>query len=149
MTHIIDVQYAIDDADLPDHEQFTLWVNAALQDVDTASELSLRIVDETEGARLNEEWRKKSGPTNVLSFPAELAEEIRPRFLGDIVICAPIIAREASEQGKPLHSHWSHMVIHGTLHLLGYDHIEGRQAEIMESLEIDILNKLDINNPYN
>ena len=150
MTHIIDVQYAIDDAaGLPDNEQLTLWANAALQDVVTASELSLRIVDETEGAQLNEEWRKKSGPTNVLSFPAELGEEIRPRLLGDIVICAPIIAREASEQGKSLHAHWAHMVIHGTLHLLGYDHIEGRQAEIMEALEINILNKLDINNPYN
>jgi probable rRNA maturation factor len=147
--HIIDIQYAIDDVGLPDKEQLSLWANAALHDVDTISELSIRIVDETEGAQLNEEWRKKKGPTNVLSFPAELAEEVQPSLLGDIVICAPIIAREASEQGKLLHAHWAHMVIHGTLHLLGYDHIEGAQAEIMESLEIDILNKLDIDNPYN
>ena len=150
MAHIIDVQLAVDSsANLPANDQLALWVNAALQDVDTPSELTIRIVDETEGAQLNEKWRKKIGPTNVLSFPAQVAEEIQPKLLGDIVICAAVVAREATQQEKLLSAHWAHMVIHGTLHLLGYDHIEGRQAEIMEALEINILNKLDINNPYN
>lgn len=134
--------------DLPAKDQLALWANAALQDVDTPSELTIRIVDETEGAQLNEKWRKKIGPTNVLSFPAQVAEEIQPKLLGDIVICAAVVAREATQQEKLLSAHWAHMVIHGTLHLLGYDHTEVQQSETMESLEINILNKLNIGNPY-
>lgn len=148
MTHIIDVQLAVDRAAIPAKEQLALWANAALQDVDTPSELTIRIVDETEAAQLNEKWRKKIGPTNVLSFPAHVAEEIQPRLLGDIVICAAVVAREAAQQDKLLNAHWAHMVIHGTLHLLGYDHTEVQQSETMESLEINILNKLNIGNPY-
>lgn len=148
MTHIIDVQLAVDKAQAPGAEQITLWAIAALDGVDTDSELSIRVVDEAEGAKLNKKWRKKSEPTNVLSFPAEVAEEIQPKLLGDIVICAAVVAREAREQGKTPDAHWAHMVIHGTLHLLGYDHIENREAEIMESLEIEILNTLDLKNPY-
>ena len=148
MIHTVDVQFAVDKAKVPDAEQFTVWANAALASVDTDSELTIRVVDETEGSQLNEAWREKNGPTNVLSFPAELAEEIQPKLLGDIVICAPVVAREASEQGKTAEAHWAHMVIHGTLHLLGYDHIDNMDAERMESLEIEILNKLDLDNPY-
>ncbi len=148
MTHIIDVQYATDCAGLPEKEQFRLWADAVLQSIDVVSELSIRVVDEQESAALNEKWRNKNGPTNVLSFPADVPGEVQPRPLGDIVVCAPVIAREAVEQGKLLNAHWAHVLIHGTLHLLGYDHIEGQQAQIMESLEIDILNKLEINNPY-
>jgi len=148
VTHVIEIQLATNEAALPDNEQITLWANTALGNTNIPSELSIRIVDETEGAQLNEKWRNINGPTNVLSFPAQVADEIRPKMLGDIVICAPVVIKEAAEQGKVLDSHWAHMIIHGTLHLLGYDHIEGQQARIMESLEIDILNKLDIDNPY-
>ena len=147
--HIIDIQYALDETGLPDKNQITYWANAALQNIDTAVELTIRVVDEVEGTQLNEQWRKKCGPTNVLSFPVETVVDIKPRLLGDIVICAPIITREAGEQGKLVVAHWAHMVIHGTLHLLGYDHIEAKQAETMESLEIEILENLDIDDPYN
>jgi probable rRNA maturation factor len=148
VTHTIDVQFAVDNAKVPDYEQFVVWVNAALDNVDTDSEITIRVVDETEGAQLNEAWREKNGPTNVLSFPAELTEEIQPKLLGDIVICAQVVAREAGEQGKTAEAHWAHMVIHGTLHLLGYDHIDNKDAERMESLEIEILHTLDLDNPY-
>ncbi|MFT5131574.1 MAG: putative rRNA maturation factor [Gammaproteobacteria bacterium] len=148
MIHTVDVQYGIDGPDLPKRTQVTLWANAALQNIDTAVELSIRIVDELEGTQLNEQWSKKTGPTNVLSFPFEGNEEMQPKLLGDVVLCAPVIAREAFEQDKSVDAHWAHMIIHGTLHLLGYDHIEGQQIEIMESLEIKILNKLNFNNPY-
>jgi probable rRNA maturation factor len=148
VTHTIDVQLAIDDANVPENNQLTLWANSALREVDINSELTIRIVDEVEGTRLNEEWRKKNGATNVLSFPADVTDKIQPKFLGDIVICAPIVAREANEQGKLIDAHWAHMVIHGTLHLLGYDHIDRQEAERMESLEIDILNTLNLDNPY-
>ena len=149
MTHIIDIQYALDETGLPDKNQISHWANAALQNIDTDVELTIRIVDAVEGTQLNEQWRKKHGASNVLSFPVETAVDMQPRLLGDIVICAPIIAREAGEQGKLVVAHWAHMVIHGTLHLLGYDHIEAQQAEIMESLEIEILKNLDIDDPYN
>ena len=98
---------------------------------------------------LNEKWSEKTGPTNVLSFPAESNHEILPKLLGDVVICAPIIAKEAEQQGKTVNNHWAHMVIHGALHLLGYDHINREDAKAMESLEIEVLNKLEIENPYN
>ena len=149
MTHIIDIQYALDETGLPDKNQIAHWANAALQNIDTDVELTVRIVDAVEGTQLNEQWRKKHGASNVLSFPVETAVDMQPRLLGDIVICAPIIAREAGEQGKLVVAHWAHMVIHGTLHLLGYDHIEAQQTEIMESLEIEILKNLDIDDPYN
>ncbi len=147
--HIIDIQYALDETGLPGKNQITHWANAALQNIDTAVELTIRVVDEVEGTQLNEQWRKKCGPTNVLSFPVETVVDIKPRLLGDIVICAPIITSEAGEQGKLVVAHWAHMVIHGTLHLLGYDHVEAKQAETMESLEIEILENLDIDDPYN
>ncbi len=148
MTHIIDVQYALEESGLPTVEQLTQWVNTALQELDTAVELTIRIVDKAEGTQINEHWCKKNGPTNVLSFPADTGMEIQPRLLGDIVLCAPVISREADEQGKTVSAHWAHMVIHGTLHLLGYDHRETQQAETMESVEINILKELDIDNPY-
>jgi len=148
VAHIIEVQYALDCAGLPGEEQLILWANTALQDIDIVSELSIRIVGEAESAGLNKKWRNKLGPTNVLSFPADMAEEVQPRPLGDLVVCAPVVIREAIEQGKLINAHWAHILIHGTLHLLGYDHIEEPQAQLMEALEIDILNKLEIDNPY-
>ncbi|NKB36521.1 MAG: rRNA maturation RNase YbeY [Gammaproteobacteria bacterium] len=148
MTNIIDIQYASDIAGLPDKETLSHWVDSALQNETSDLELTLRIVDLEEGATLNEQWRKGSGATNVLSFPSDIDVEIELRLLGDIVICAPIIEREAEAQGKKLMDHWAHIVIHGTLHLLGYDHIEDNDASSMEAMEINILKTLKIDNPY-
>ena len=108
----------------------------------------MRIVDEQESAELNEQYRHKSGPTNILSFPVDLPEGIELNLLGDLVICAPVLEKEALEQEKLLAHHWAHIIVHGVLHLLGYDHIDETQAELMENKEIAILNKLNINNPY-
>jgi probable rRNA maturation factor len=108
----------------------------------------LRIVDEAEMTGLNEQYRKKSGPTNVLSFPADLPQGVNSPFLGDIIICAPVVAKEAKDQGKSLDSHWAHMTVHGILHLQGYNHIDNTEAEQMESLEIKIMQQLGFANPY-
>ena len=149
MRHVIDVQYALDGFGLPGEELLTRWAGAALESADTAVEVTIRVVDEDEGAQLNRQWRNGHGATNVLSFPVAADLDILPRLLGDIVICAPLLAREAGEQGKQLEAHWAHMVIHGVLHLLGYDHTQAQQADTMEALEIAILAGLEIDNPYN
>jgi len=115
-------------------------------------ELSIQVVDEQAISELNETYRHKSGPTNVLSFPFEappgLPEEEADALLGDIVICAQIVATEAQQQHKNLQAHWAHMVVHGVLHLLGYDHLNNEDAEQMESLEIQLLSELAFPNPY-
>ena len=108
----------------------------------------IRIVDEDESAQLNETYRHKVGATNVLSFPFEVPEGIELNLLGDLVVCAPVLAREAQEQNKPLMAHWAHIIIHGTLHLLGYDHIDDSDAREMEEKEIALLKTLSISNPY-
>ena len=144
----VDVQNATDCPDLPDQSQIKLWVETTLKGLKKNAELSIRIVDKDEGTQLNERWRKSQGPTNVLSFPYEGESEIAPDLLGDIVICAPVVAREAQEQNKSLHAHWAHMVIHGVLHLSDYDHINQQDADCMENLEIKILDELNYNNPY-
>jgi probable rRNA maturation factor len=154
-TATVEVQIASDKSDLPDEEQLRNWVLSALQAVDASAgkdfELSVRLVDEDEARALNGRYRNKDKATNVLSFPFEdfdgLPEDmVRP--LGDIVVCAPVVAQEASQQKKALLDHWAHMVIHGTLHLLGYDHQDEAQADTMETLEIDILRGFGIENPY-
>lgn len=132
----------------PDARSFEQWIKAALADRYEQAELSVRIVDEEEMTELNSQFRGQDKPTNVLSFPAELPEILDIPLLGDIAICAPVIEREASEQNKPLESHYAHMSVHGALHLAGYDHIEHKQAEEMETLEIEILGKLGFANPY-
>ena len=144
----VDVQYAIDGSDLPDKSQLKHWVKTALEDLQENAVLTIRIVDEDEATQLNERWRKSQGPTNVLSFAYEGEPEIAPDLLGDIVVCAPVVAREAQEQNKNIDAHWAHMVIHGVLHLNGFDHIKPEDADCMESLEIKILEKLNFNNPY-
>ncbi len=111
-------------------------------------ELTIRIVDETESRQLNETWRKCQGATNVLSFPFQCPPGIKVPLLGDIIICAPLVVREAKQQHKSLDAHWAHLVIHGTLHLLGYDHLEEVQAQRMEHLEIQALHHLGYPNPY-
>jgi probable rRNA maturation factor len=161
----VDVQYASSEPDLPDRNLLTSWVNAALQrgasenshfqnfqnfrqEIRKNVELTIRIVDEAEGRQLNEKWRQRPYPTNVLSFPFECPPEIDIPLLGDIIICAPLVACEAVEQHKTLHAHWAHLVIHGTLHLLGYDHISEQQAQMMESIEISALHDLAYPDPY-
>lgn len=145
---LIDIQRVFESEGQPDDAQLQVWVDAALEDVNQDTEIVIRIVDEAESAQLNEQYRHKKGPTNILSFPFEVPDGIEMNLLGDLVICAPVVAREASEQHKPLGHHWAHIVVHGVLHLLGYDHIDDDEAELMEAKEIEILKKLSINNPY-
>ncbi len=166
----VDVQNASDEEDLPDRNQLNSWVNAALQSSPPFNpprwgggspaqwegargrvhtlELTIRIVDEPESKQLNERWRQKPYPTNVLSFPFEPPPDVDIPLLGDIVICAPLVAREAAAQHKSKAAHWAHLVIHGTLHLLGYNHINDAEAQVMENLEISVLHDLDYPNPY-
>ena len=144
----LDLQIATDAADLPSEAQFRHWVEKALDGRRAEAELTIRIVDDAESAELNETYRGKQGPTNVLSFPFEAPPGVELPLLGDIVICAPKVAREAIEQGKPLQAHWAHLTLHGCLHLLGYDHIEPEEAEAMEALETELLAALGYANPY-
>ena len=145
----LDVQNASSDNELPDNEMFNQWVVSALESREQDTELTIRIVDEDESKQLNLKWRKKDYATNVLSFPMENLPKHTQELLGDIVVCAPVIKREAKDQGKKLIYHWAHMIIHGTLHLIGYDHNNDDEAELMENQEIAILEKLGIPDPYN
>ena len=132
---------------LPDDEEIGRFAAAALTDFDDPV-LTLRIVDEHEGRELNRLWRERDYATNVLAFPAQLPEGTGINLLGDIVICAPVLEREAAEQGKTIEAHFAHLLIHGILHLRGFDHMSPRQAEIMESREIRLLTDLGFGNPY-
>jgi len=143
----ITIQFATRKPSVPRAADIRRWVTAALQKRRPA-QLTVRIVDETEGTALNRQWRGKSYATNVLSFPCHGLEEIAPELLGDIVICAPIVAHEAGEQGKDVRAHWAHMLVHGTLHLLGYNHEKAAEAERMESVETDILRDFGYPDPY-
>ncbi|MGZ4958065.1 MAG: rRNA maturation RNase YbeY [Methylomonas sp.] len=144
----LDIQIATEATDYPGEDRFQEWVDAALASRDEDAEITIRLVDEAESAELNQQYRHKQGPTNILSFPFEAPDGMELDLLGDLVICAPVIAKEALEQHKQTLHHWAHITIHGVLHLLGYDHIEDRDAEQMEALEIEILSKLNIANPY-
>lgn len=148
MTVLVDLQLATEAADIPEAQQFQHWAETALAIRSEDSELSIRIVDEAESQSLNHQYRGKEKPTNVLSFPFDVPDGIELPLLGDLVICAPVVAIEAIEQQKKPLDHWAHMVIHGILHLLGYDHIDDIEAEEMESIEIKLLANLDIANPY-
>jgi len=137
--------------ELPSQQQLQSWLEMTLEMAhfeNDVAELSIRVVDEIESQQLNLDYRGKDKPTNVLSFPFEAPPQIPCDLLGDLVICFSVVEKEAEEQSKSLLNHWAHMLIHGTLHLLGYDHIEDEEAEGMESLEIAILQQLGINNPY-
>jgi len=145
----LDLQIASDAPDLPSEEQFRSWCSAALKQRTADSELTIRLVDEPEGRELNHTYRQRDYATNVLSFPAEVPDEMLDiPLLGDLVICVPVVAREAVEQSKSLESHWAHLVIHGCLHLLGYDHIEDDEALEMESLEQVLMAELGHPDPY-
>lgn len=146
----VDVQIAVASGDhqLPTAKQFRQWVEQALRGRRDKGELTIRIVDAGESAQLNATYRHKSGPTNVLSFPCEAAVPMRTPLLGDLVICAEVVEREAQQQHKTLESHWAHMVIHGTLHLLGFDHLTEAEAQEMEGLEVNLLQQMGYANPY-
>lgn len=145
----LDVQLATAIESVPPFEDLESWATLALEMAGREqAELSVRIVDEAESQALNRDYRGKDNSTNVLSFPAELPAGVDVPLLGDLVICAPVVAREAAEQGKPLAAHWCHMMVHGCLHLLGYDHLEDAEAEAMESLETRILARIGYPDPY-
>ncbi|MFO1474146.1 MAG: rRNA maturation RNase YbeY [Lysobacterales bacterium] len=148
------VSYAAPRAGLPAAVSFRRWVAAALEGRIREADLAVRIVGAKEGRALNRHYRGKDYATNVLSFPADVADGVKlPKgvklpLLGDLVLCAPVVAREAREQKKPLAAHYAHLTVHGALHLLGWDHQDAREAECMEQLEREILAGLGIDDPY-
>lgn len=149
MTFQIDVENNSQSQHIPTAEKIEHWISAALASQQlTEAEVSVYIVDEAESQELNSQYRHKDKPTNVLSFPADLPEEIEIPLLGDLVVCAPVVEREAQEQGKTLDAHWAHMLVHGTLHLLGFDHIDDVEAELMEALETQLITAMDYPAPY-
>ena len=148
MTIDLDIQQACNAENLPSTVQLQSWVDTALAHYKKDFELTIRIVEISESQALNLQYREKDKPTNVLSFPFEVPEGIELNLLGDLVICADVVSEEAKEQNKNLHNHWAHMVIHGCLHLLGYDHIDDSEATEMESLETKLLKELKISDPY-
>ena len=144
----LDLQLA-SEAGAPSEAQFRQWCELALRQRSADSEMTIRLVDEPEARELNHTWRQKDYATNVLSFPADVPDEFLDiPLLGDLVICIAVVEREANEQSKALEAHWAHLVIHGCLHLLGYDHIEDEEAEEMEALERTLLAELGHPDPY-
>ncbi len=147
----VDVSVVAEAEGVPETSTFKPWVQAALDAADAKpGDVAIRIVDKAEMQQLNRDYRHQDKPTNVLSFPFEMPAGIDDIDLihGDLAICAAVVTEEAAAQHKSLVSHWAHMVVHGTLHLLGYDHIKDDEAEIMEGLEIRIMEQLGFNNPY-
>jgi len=144
----IDLQNDAELASIPSEAQFELWVAASLQASYAQLEQTICIVDETRSRDLNHRYRGKDAATNVLAFPAD-SDLLGYDCLGDLVICAPVLQREAGEQGKEVNAHWAHLVIHGMLHLQGFDHQSEAQAVDMERVEIEILGTLGYTNPYN
>jgi probable rRNA maturation factor len=146
------VGYATPRAGIPAATSFRKWVAAALAGRIREADLAIRIVGSKEGQSLNHHYRGKDYATNVLSFPAELPEGlpkgVKLPLLGDLVLCAPVIAKEAAAQGKPVNAHYAHLTVHGVLHLLGWNHEDSREAECMEQLEREILAGLGLPDPY-
>lgn len=154
---VVDLHTDLPAAGLPLQDQVQRWAEAAARLAGGArGEIAIRIIDEAESQSLNHDYRGKDYPTNVLSFPFELPdgmpEEMRAELgdgiIGDIAICAPVVEREAKDQGKSPEAHWAHMVVHGVLHLLGHDHVDDAGADIMEALEVEVLSELGYANPY-
>ena len=148
----LDLQMAVDEAEqraaaVPSWRRFEGWAEAALHD-HLGAELTIRVVGRDEMAELNRGFRGKEGPTNVLSFPFEAPPGVEMPLLGDIVICAAVVAEEAAAQDKAPDGHWAHLTVHGCLHLLGYDHVQEDEAERMEALERTILGRLGYPDPY-
>ncbi len=152
VSHQIDIQNHCQFEQIPEHD-LQQWCQQMLQMLyQQPVGVALTLVSPQEIQKLNKDYRNKNKATNVLSFPQNLPDEVIEmqgfRFIGDIVICADIVAEEAERQGKPLRDHWRHILLHGLLHLAGYDHIEDKQAEQMEQLEVDILSTMNVPNPY-
>ena len=146
---LIEVQVASESASIPSEDSIINKVKKILKLTDNnTKKVSVRVVDRAESQSLNSQFRGKDKPTNVLSFPSAIPADIDPDYLGDIVICAPVVEREAAEQGKPVVAHWAHMLTHGVLHLQGYDHVEAAEAEAMENLERDLLRRMGYDDPY-
>lgn len=149
MTFLIHTSYHVERKGLPTSARFAAWAEAALRAARRRKgEISIVLVDEPEGREMNRQYRSRDYATNVLSFPVELPTGVRSPLLGDLVVCTPVVAREAAEQGKKIADHYAHMVVHGCLHLLGYDHIDDADAERMEAIETRVLAKLGIADPY-
>lgn len=148
MSVIVDLQIATSMENIPSQKQIAHWVTTAVQNFQTRAEITIRIVTAEESRILNNTYRNKNNPTNVLSFPFESPIDLDVPLLGDLVICKAIVEKEAREQQKPLLNHWAHLIVHGILHLLGYDHIESTHAAEMETLEINIMKSLGFTNPY-
>ncbi|HEC15817.1 MAG TPA: rRNA maturation RNase YbeY [Sedimenticola sp.] len=144
----LEIQYAVSGEGLPARSDFREWVEAALAGRRDRAALVIRIVDEHESAGLNQRYRHKAGPTNVLSFPFRAPPPVETDLLGDLAICAPLVRRQAGAQGKTERAHWAHMVVHGVLHLLGYDHEDSARAAEMERIEAGILARLGFPDPY-
>ncbi|MEZ8703165.1 rRNA maturation RNase YbeY [Vibrio cyclitrophicus] len=145
----LDLQLAVENEQgLPTEQDIQLWLNKTIPQFQENAELTVRIVDTQESHQLNHEYRGKDKPTNVLSFPFEAPPGVELDLLGDLIICRQVVEKEAEEQNKPLLAHWAHMVVHGSLHLLGYDHIEDDEAEEMESLETEIMQTMGFEDPY-
>ncbi len=145
----LDLQIALDWPDLPNHDAFQQWAEAALATGDQLRELTIRVVDEAEMTLLNHRYRHKSGPTNVLSFPFDAPlPQLDTGLLGDVVLCAPVVEREAALAHKSVAAHWAHLVVHGVLHLQGHDHQDADSAAVMEQIETRILMALGYPDPY-
>ncbi|MGF1683668.1 rRNA maturation RNase YbeY [Photobacterium minamisatsumaniensis] len=149
MAIYLDLQMATDDQNgMPGEADFQQWLDATILLFQPNAELTIRLVDDAESHALNHEYRGKDKSTNVLSFPFESPPGVELDLLGDLIICRQVVEKEAKEQNKPLNAHWAHMVVHGSLHLLGYDHIEDEEADEMEGLETEIMQKMGFNDPY-
>ncbi|MCG7587438.1 rRNA maturation RNase YbeY [Photobacterium sp. OFAV2-7] len=149
MAIYLDLQYATESQEgMPSEADFQQWLNAAITPFQADAEVTVRLVDDAESHALNHEYRGKDKPTNVLSFPFEAPPGVELDLLGDLIICRQVVEKEAKEQDKPLNAHWAHMVVHGSLHLLGYDHIDDDEAEEMESLETEIMENMGFTDPY-
>ncbi|MBA3661449.1 MAG: rRNA maturation RNase YbeY [Gammaproteobacteria bacterium] len=148
--HRFIIQRTVAKVFLPKNTDLRTWAKSTLENVTTPTETTIRIVSREEMTTLNERYRKKVGHTNVLSFPFEVHEDVDlgHTILGDIVICADVVNDEALQQQKDKQAHWAHMVIHGMLHLQGYDHEDEDEAHVMETREITIMEKLKFPNPY-
>ncbi|ASI90193.1 MULTISPECIES: rRNA maturation RNase YbeY [Vibrio] len=145
----LDLQIAVEsEQGLPSADEFQGWLDKTITPFQQDAELTIRIVDEEESQQLNRDYRGKDKPTNVLSFPFEAPPGVEMDLLGDMIICRQVVEKEAIEQSKPLIAHWAHMVVHGSLHLLGYDHIEDDEAEEMEALETEIMLDMGFDDPY-
>ncbi|MEZ9231860.1 rRNA maturation RNase YbeY [Vibrio amylolyticus] len=145
----LDLQLAVEnETGLPSESDIHLWLSKAVTNFQANAEVTVRIVDIEESHQLNLQYRGKDKPTNVLSFPFEAPPGVELDLLGDLIICRQVVEQEAKEQDKPVMAHWAHMVVHGSLHLLGYDHIEDDEAEEMESLETEFLMSMGFQDPY-